>query len=362
MYWLIISLFLFCVAVIYRPVAVTDLWGYLLYGDWMLKNGQIVYRDFYSYTATGARWINHEWLFQVVTAYLFNIGGFYLLSLILLGFVSVLVACLLYRQLVEGNFGLYGIIGGMLTVLSVQPGLVLRPQLVTYLFLILILFIFTRSKAGRSYWWVLPLLFLLWVNIHGAFVIGLGYLLAFSPLVLISQNGTQARISYGFCVLGCVLASFFNPYTYELWEMVIRTMTNPLTSRIIDEWQPVWEDPNRLLLWSGLTGLFMAWYMFKEEQEHRVLWAVPVLFATVVSLTSKRHVPVYGIMVGMICTMDRPRLLSKKIFKPGTVLKASLIVVCVISTTLIAGTFLRGFQSPPHYPYPEKALWPLRES
>ncbi len=52
-----------------------DLWGHVLFGRDMLSQHALPRTDTYSYTATGAPWVNHEWLAQVLFAVAYGIGG-----------------------------------------------------------------------------------------------------------------------------------------------------------------------------------------------------------------------------------------------------------------------------------------------
>lgn len=48
-------------------VADADLWGHVRFGLDTLQAGTIIQVDPYSYVTTGQRWINHEWLAEMVS-------------------------------------------------------------------------------------------------------------------------------------------------------------------------------------------------------------------------------------------------------------------------------------------------------
>ena len=55
------------------------------------------------------------------------------------------------------------------------PSFTLRPQMLGYLFLILTLIALELFRQGKQWAiWFLPLLFLIWINTHGSWIIGLG--------------------------------------------------------------------------------------------------------------------------------------------------------------------------------------------
>jgi len=68
-----------------------DLWGHVLFGRDMLNQRALPRTDTYSYTATGAPWVNHEWLAQVLFALAYGIGG--ASGLLLLKVALAVVTC-----------------------------------------------------------------------------------------------------------------------------------------------------------------------------------------------------------------------------------------------------------------------------
>jgi hypothetical protein len=81
-----------------RTVADPDLWGHLRFGLDIIQAGTIIQVDPYSYLTTGQRWINHEWLAEVLFALAWTAGrepGLILLKMTV-GFLTIAI---LYRHL-----------------------------------------------------------------------------------------------------------------------------------------------------------------------------------------------------------------------------------------------------------------------
>src|SRR5262249_57184443 len=56
----------------------------------------------------------------------------------------------------------------------------LRPQMFGFFFLVLTLLVLEKFRQGVSWTlWMLPPMFLLWVNTHGSFIIGIGVIVAY---------------------------------------------------------------------------------------------------------------------------------------------------------------------------------------
>jgi hypothetical protein len=79
----------------------------------------------------------------------------------------------------------------------VYPSCTLRPQMLGYFFLVLTLIVLERFRRGHTgALWLLPPLFLVWVNTHGSFVIGLFAFVVYgaSGLVDLHWGGVASRL------------------------------------------------------------------------------------------------------------------------------------------------------------------------
>jgi asparagine N-glycosylation enzyme membrane subunit Stt3 len=45
-----------------RSIADPDIWWHLRNAEFLVQHGSMIRHDMYSFTASGAPWINHEWL------------------------------------------------------------------------------------------------------------------------------------------------------------------------------------------------------------------------------------------------------------------------------------------------------------
>jgi hypothetical protein len=95
--------------------------------------------------------------------------------------------------------------------------------------------------------WMLPILMALWVNLHGAFVLGLGliglFLVCESGRRFVSPDGTDAltvsQIRKLVVILfACVLATLVNPETYKLYDYVRTVVLDAGSQQLVAEWRP----------------------------------------------------------------------------------------------------------------------------
>jgi hypothetical protein len=167
-----ILLFIALFAMALRPIADADFWWHLRSGQWMVENRAIPHADPFSFTNEGKAWIAHEWLAELLIYGLYRLGGF---GLLILAFAAILTATfgLVYLRSparpYAAGFAL------LLGALASAPTWGVRPQMLTYLFFALFLVLLDRYVETRRTKFLapLPLLMLLWVNLHAAYALGI---------------------------------------------------------------------------------------------------------------------------------------------------------------------------------------------
>ncbi len=291
------------------PGVDNDLWGHLFFGREILRDGKLPLQNLYSYTAPDHPWINHEWLSEVVFYAIYSflgVPGLILLKLTI-GAVIVWILDLIVKERARFPFARVLTLIWAMAILS--PGFNIRPQLFTYLFFAIFLFLFYRFEAGSKtalYW--APLLMLLWVNLHGGLVAGLGALALFSLIAgLDKQHGARTAIFLPLAL--SLLVLFVNPYGWDLLRFLARDV---ILDRPITEWNPVplWDFS---FLEFKLAGLFIAIFAFKMNYWRR--WDFMLLcFSALFAFRHQRHVPLFALtaapflaagMLGLLRRMER---------------------------------------------------------
>jgi hypothetical protein len=121
-----------------------------------------------------------------------------------------------------------------------------RPQIVGFLFFAILLSTLLRREWSSKNWVVVPIMFALWANMHGSFVVGLGLLGCFAigrGVDLIRRTGKAASLLRDnklrrlvlLTELGAV-AALLNPYGLSLYAEVLSFGSNPNLQSII-EWK-----------------------------------------------------------------------------------------------------------------------------
>jgi tetratricopeptide (TPR) repeat protein len=251
----LVIFFGFCALFAANKIADPDFWWHLKTGEWIWQHKAIPYVDPFSYTFKGAEWINYEWLFHALIYPIYKLGGFggliaFETIVVLLTFLILFFAC---REVDGGNRWL-SITILFMTLLVAWGRFSIRPQIISFLLLALYLYLLIlhqeeRITTRRLMLFLIPA-HILWVNVHGSFLLGIflvgAYALGrFVPLALSHHRNLkpvfQDRQLQGLLLLCLLLvvASFFNPYTYRIFLIPIKTAVAEEALRSIAEWIPV---------------------------------------------------------------------------------------------------------------------------
>ena len=249
------STLLFALATI--TAADPDLWGHLRVGLDLLDARTITLTDPYSFTQDRP-WINHEWLSQAQIAIAYRLGGVAGLALLKGALVFATMALVwsgLRGAAVPARLGGLGIVVlGTGSVLAT-----LRPQLWSLLIFVLLCQILTSRRPHAKRW--LPLLFAIWANVHGAWVVGLAMLALWAPLAVWSRR--DSLIEWTVVAVASAAATLCTPYGVDLWRFLWETVG---FTRELGDWQPILTAPlmNWLpvaIFWSPGACPAMSWYV-----------------------------------------------------------------------------------------------------
>jgi hypothetical protein len=227
---------LMAVRVLSRTMADFDLWGYLAFGRLFWKSGgHFPYHDIFTYVPTLPRWVYHEWLTGVIYYPLYQHVGAPGLQLLkfALGLATTGLLFLTARR--RGA----DVLAILLIFVIIAPFYVagyspVRAQIFTYLFFVLTLYwLETSRQTGRyRHLWLLAPLMVLWCNLHGGFLAGLGLLLIYALGEGLSRRPFWPYLAVFFVA---ALATLINPYGLDYWLYLFRAVT--MARPEIIEWQ-----------------------------------------------------------------------------------------------------------------------------
>lgn len=273
-------------------------------GEWMLKNRRVPSTDLFSFTMAGQPWFAWEWLSDVLMAVVHRhsgLAGIVLISLLLLGATSVCV----YRSTLEESG--HRVIAVALMGLAIAASTVhwlARPHLVTPLFAVVFCRVLNRAEKKRTslLLWMLPLLTIPWVNLHGGFFVGIALLVTYATGAAVEEltqgrrrNAWARARPYSWIAVACALATLVNPYGYQLHVHIAEYLGASFYLQRISEFQSIDFHSFTAAYFETLLVLAIAaafWHCAKGRWVQVLL----LLSWSHLALFSARNIPIFAVV------------------------------------------------------------------
>ncbi|HEY2328980.1 MAG TPA: hypothetical protein VGI63_04115 [Verrucomicrobiae bacterium] len=292
--WL--GIFSFAVVLAAHHVADGDLWGKLAIGAHVWHYGTVPDHDTFAFTPVLPHYVEHEWgagtIFFGVLKF-FGPPGLMLLKILLA--VGALLAALAAGRKNGCSWEtllLLAVPVAWVELLGYVP--VIRSHAFTYCFFAVTLLALEEIRAAKKWpLFVLPPLFLVWSNIHGGFVAGLGAIGVYAAFALPARKHFKAYLLAGAL---CGAVTFLNIYGLKFWPYLVPAIL--MKRPAITEWQPLplWGDDIfnsfRVLFFLVAAVLFFGWRQVQKKN-----WPGLALLAITALLAwrSRRHAPFFGV-------------------------------------------------------------------
>lgn len=282
-----------------------DLPRHILMGSLILQTHHISTTDIFSFRTIGYPSIPHEWLAQVLFALAHNWLGLSGIVLITALIIMLAWSSIYYEALRKSNSFFAALIFTTLAMAASQLHVLPRPHIFTYLLTsvwVALLEQIEDSKSRAS--WLLPLVMLLWVNLHGMFVIGIiiwGIYLTGNFLDHPSRTWFHRAESRALLMSGAVslAATFLSPSGAHIWTAIASLGSNTyITSRVPEYQSANFHMPET---WPFILILVCILIGFSRATE-RVSWIhiLLVIAFTGLALYTSRMIPLFAIVTAPI--------------------------------------------------------------
>lgn len=238
---------LFAVKFIFPGLNDPDFYWHLKTGEYIFSAQSLPTSDPFSYTFFGKKWILHEWLSEVI---FFSLNQFFGIAgiKILIASICVLTFYVLLRT--TQSFIKAEIKALAITVVFFAPNFIFitpRPQIFTYLFFALFLNILLEYKYlfQQRKLFYLPVIMAFWVNLHGAFMVGIALLLLFLVTEWLSffirpvtnKNSKRNLIFLTYISAATIIAATANPHHINIFIYPFEVVNMEASTSLIAEWR-----------------------------------------------------------------------------------------------------------------------------
>lgn len=266
-----------------------DYFWHFATGRYIVENNQIPSADVFSFPTIGQQWIVTEWLWDVLNYLIIKYTGYAGVSI----FTSILffIMFFVYFRILRKFHVSYSIIFLFLILLlfGIFERLTPRPHIISYLFLVLLLAALINCKYfnryKKTYLYLIPLMFMVWANMHmgciiGIFIFGLfcatEVIIYFKPgkfsIKEIHPFSKSELIRLGIIFFLSILAMFVNPHGVMTFVYAATSQMNmKMLHEAVREWISPF-DPSAVGLFQTviyiiflISGVGILYFSYKKK-------------------------------------------------------------------------------------------------
>lgn len=324
-------------------LAALDLAYHIRAGDLMLESGHLIRSDSFSYTAAGELWRDQQWAAQVLLALAFRPLGWLGFSILKVGLTGIVFAFLYLACRAVGARPRTGAVLTLAATPVVFGGLPLRPQLFGVVLFAATLWIVAGRHQHPGRLWAIPVIVLVWANLHGSFLLG-PLLLGLAWIEDLYRREPGARRTLLIAAISAAAATV-NPFGLWIWVWAIRLSTNPVVTTLITEWQPPsirrWNDAV-FFLSVAAVGAYLARRGRPAPATSLLALGVFLLLA----LVATRNVLWWGlvapvIIAGLVEERHPRRTLPPSGLHTAIAASVALVLVALASLSFVTGSARR---------------------
>jgi hypothetical protein len=303
-----------------RPLADADIGWHIRSGEQILATHALPRTDPFSSTMHGQPWFAWEWLYDILLGLLHQAGG-------LNGVVwlcALLVAAtfvLLLAQLLERRTGVLLAVALMLLAESAATlHLYARPHIVSWLFSLMWFVVLERwercQRGSPPRWvrWFFPVSMLLWVNLHGGWLVGTVLLGIYAVAACVESWRDQDAFAairaahraraMAVAFAASAVATLVNPYGWRLHAHIYRYLGDSYLMNRIDEFRSPdfhgWAERCFAIILVLVLIAFAGNRLSGKTQKLRLSQLLVVLLAAYAGFYSSRNLPVSSMLLVLI--------------------------------------------------------------
>ncbi|MFA7403986.1 MAG: hypothetical protein WC007_08330 [Pelobacteraceae bacterium] len=273
-------------------------------GEYILDTFTLPHIDPYSFITPALPWTVHEWLSEVAMAIAHRLSG--LPGVV--AFYALILAATYYTVVrllkAEGNSALPAAAATVVIIASSTVHWLARPHVFSFLIVVLWLHILdSYEQRDRNRLYLLPLLMLFWVNLHGGYIVGFVllsiYLAGNLLLIFVDQeawhNGGMKRAkSYGSILGICMGTALLNPFGWKIFLFPFKLVFDKyLMDHTTEFLSPNFHEQP---VFKALILILILLLAFSRKRLTLIQIGL-VLFFTNMALSSIRYVPFFAFVV-----------------------------------------------------------------
>lgn len=322
-----------------RPLADADIGWHIRTGEQILATHSLPRTDPFSSTMQGQPWFAWEWLYDILLGILHQACGLNGVVWLCALLVAAIFTLLLSQLLRRGTGLLLAVVLMLLAEAAATIHLYARPHIVSWLFSLLWFVALDRwgghEHEGLPRWmpWFFPASMLLWVNLHGGWLLGMALLgiytlAAFVESLRARKNDALAAIraahrarAMAWAWAASAVATFVNPFGWRLHAHIYRYLGDRYLMDRIDEFRSPdfhgWAERSFAVILVLTLIAFASNRLSGNRSKPRLSHLLVVLLAVYAGFYSSRNLPVSSMLLVLIVGPELWENFAALADKPG---------------------------------------------
>lgn len=303
-----------------------DLGWHLRYGQYFWATGHVLKDNILSYFWPLYHWVEASWGYDVILYPIFKFFGFPGISI-----AAAIIALATFLVVIRPFSKKSPLTILILAAVFYSQGISIyvagfRAQTISALMFGVFLVILNDETLH----WTLPLIFLLWANLHGGFVIGLAIF-----AIYLAFNRSRGLVTL---FILSILTPLIYPWGIRVYEETLKHSTNTNLA-FITEWQPLAQG----LVESTVAGLVLAaaaMLLFIRKKYSDIPYILGLALLYFLALNALRFLILFAVLATWCLARTLPEIHFKKVFKGAL---ATLIIAVIIFDLMVSHKY---FQMP----------------
>ena len=233
-FFLLVLLYIFFVDRDAHLLKDADTGFHIMIGRFFLENGHVPVQDIFSFTVPGKEWVAFSWGTGLIFALMDSIMQ--LNGVVLICILLILVTLYItYKLLMKWKINFFIIALSIFALTSLTSiHWLARPHLFTIFLTCLTFYLLELAKDNNKYYYPIPIIMMIWVNMHPGFISGFFLLILYlvgNLIELLMTKDQDDVITYnkrlktlGIILIASFLLTLLNPYGLSSYYYIYDTL------------------------------------------------------------------------------------------------------------------------------------------
>ncbi|MBQ4645773.1 MAG: hypothetical protein IJB79_00330 [Candidatus Gastranaerophilales bacterium] len=327
-----------------------DFWARLVVGKSFFQTGTLFNQDFYSYGTTH-EFIDHEWGSSLIFYLLqdnFGDIGLYIFKTLMLCLTFFIITKIIKLEKNDAKLHFLFFYAGIQTI-SVLIFSTIRCNIFSFIFFVLYLYLLKRIKKNQEYrlLWCLPVLNIIWANMHGGFAIGLMLIAIFAFGEFLNNKKDNLWKLYSYTFLISCATTLINPYGLNYIKFIFDAFI--LNREHIMEWHSAFFTSElrgahfKFILYFSIVFILFGYQIIKNSIQKgaknyyneidKTKWLI-IIFSSLIALKALRCHTFFIFSILSLCYNDFYNIFNKQLPKILDKAKAHILLYLIFISFL----------------------------